>query len=120
MIHLALFVLFVVTIEIAYRLRLLSHLSSVHGVLIKAGRVLGSSNISDHWKEKALLAYSVKLTTSCLRLCLVLGLVVACFFLGDLFYPGILAHLTTLRGIVASIFIGCVWMWVRTLFVSKH
>lgn len=118
--HLALLILFVATIEIVVRLKLFSVLSSLLTVLRKAGRVLVSSNISEHWKEKALLAYSAKLMGSCLRLFIILSIVMICFLGSDLIYPGTLAYLTTFPGILASVMLGYAWLWARNFFVNKQ
>lgn len=50
--------LVVATVEMLYRLPVVRTFKKLTHCVHKAGRVMGSQTISDHWKEKALLVYS--------------------------------------------------------------
>lgn len=68
--------------------------------------VMQSKRISDHWKEKALAAYSGRIlgaSLSLLALILaILGVFVALAFLGDRVLPGFSAYLVGWQGLIIT------------------
>lgn len=58
--------LVVVTVELLYRLPVVDHFKKLTRCIYKAGRVMRSPAISDHWKERALLMYARQIFTTSL------------------------------------------------------
>ena len=107
----------VLAVECALRLPLLSAGARIAEVSRKAGRVMTSSAISDHWKEKVLLVYAgrtfrnVGLFLVCLAALLaVVGGVSA---IASIIQPGFLGFLTGWVGLAASFVFATIWAVIR-------
>jgi hypothetical protein len=70
-------ILSVILVELLIRLPLRGPVTDAAGIATKARHTMLARAISDHWKERALLAYARRLFSSTMRLALVL----AAFFL---------------------------------------
>lgn len=94
-------------VEVIVRTRFLGTASALLTTSNKAVRVMGSKRISDHWKEKAILAYSRHMMGCSLRLALVLAAVGASIyaigFASQRFADiDLLSYLATWQGIVLA------------------
>ena len=87
----------------------------------KALHVLSSKSISDHWKEKAILAYSSSLFLETLKLAVVfltVGLlVVVLIFVFEYFDTKIGSFIISVSGSLYSIIIASLYLIVRKYFV---
>ena len=102
MIHLFLLFICILSIEVFIRLNFLSHLDSIRKVTKKVTYVIAKNNISDHWKEKVIPAYALKMMKYSLRMLLILLLIISLFFIADLFFNYWLAFTFSLIGILES------------------
>ncbi|WP_284165766.1 sulfotransferase [Frigidibacter sp. SD6-1] len=110
--------------EALLRLPVIGRIAEVSATAQKAGRVLKSGRISDHWKERILPAYALRIgvgsVTFFLLLCLAL-LPVA--LLGLLYPPGLSAWMAALLRPMA-ILVLCVvslgYLWLRTRGAAAH
>jgi len=75
--------------------------------------VILSSRISDHWKEKAILAYSLLILKNSLKLIIIILLIAAIFFAATFFSEPILNYILTLRGMFEAIIIASIYILVR-------
>jgi hypothetical protein len=73
MVYLAVSLITIVAVELFLRLPLARLVRELAAVLQKVTRVITSSAISDHWKEKVLLRYAGSIALSTLRIGAVLG-----------------------------------------------
>ena len=77
-------VLCVILVEFAVRIPLPGVISEISTVAHKAMHTLGAKHVSDHWKEKVMLAYAGSLFTSTMKLAgllVAIGAVAAVFIL---------------------------------------
>lgn len=68
-------------VELFIRLPIVSTMSRTRAILSKVSAVLGSSRISDHWKERVLPAYALRLFGQTMVLALYLAVAFAPFAL---------------------------------------
>jgi hypothetical protein len=100
-----------VACEILLALPFQAKLSTVTGFSTKAARVVSSAKVSDHWKERALPAFALRIGLACMALLGMLVLIIVPFGLAGLLYDGgpvaltetMLRPLVTLGMIVGSI-----------------
>lgn len=114
-------VLCVVVVELFVRLPLLSVFSQIDVIARKALHTLGAKSVSDHWKEKVLLAYAVSLFGSIAKLAgylLAIG-VVAVFYIFtiDLLGAKVGEFITDWRGILYSLVVATLYSAVRKFYV---
>ena len=60
----------VLAVEVLLRIPILPTVSSMHGTALRSLKVVTSKTISDHWKEKAVLAYSKAIAVATVKLAL--------------------------------------------------
>ena len=115
-------ILAVVLVELVVRLPLKSIISDVKTVSQKAVKLIRSQLISDHWKEKALLAYSGALLKSTLKLASVLiaivVLAITVITIFNLVGLNIISFLTSMTGIVFSVIVAIAYVSLRNNFAK--
>lgn len=104
-------------VELLIRSGFLKTASQLFATSNQAGRVVTSSRISDHWKEKALLAYSGRLMLYTLKLALVLAVAAGVVWLAGWaaqYYLDIdlLDFLATWQGILLCTAVGVVYAFL--------
>tara|TARA_A100001015_G_scaffold34141_1_gene37809 strand:- start:547 stop:903 length:357 start_codon:yes stop_codon:yes gene_type:complete len=116
MIHLFLLLVCILSVEVFIRLNFLSHLDSILKVTKKVTYVIPKNNISDHWKEKVIPAYALKIMKYSLQILLILLLILSLFFITNLFYNNFLAFTLSLIGIIESMVFAFGYVYLRRLF----
>ena len=116
MIHLFLLLVCILSVEVFIRLNFLSHLDSILKVTKKVTCVIPKNNISDHWKEKVIPAYALKIMKYSLQILLILLLILSLFFITNLFYNNFLAFTLSLIGIIESMVFAFGYVYLRRLF----
>lgn len=110
-------------VEIFIRLNSLSRIKDLNRILKKVSRVLTSSRISDHWKEKVLPRYSLMLFKQSL---LIFGVLVASFMIfvllaviSELLDSSFITLSSSFTGIAVSTCIALSYVMVRTKLSPK-
>ena len=107
----------VLAIEVFLRTTFRANLNHMLDFMKRSGTTITSSGISDHWKEKVLPHYAVKIFVNSIQLlfCLLLTVapVFALHFAGLLFGMDVFSLLMTPLGIVGSILFAAVYITVR-------
>lgn len=116
--HLLLLLVCVLSVEVFIRLNFLSNLDSILKVTKKVTYVIPKNSISDHWKEKVIPAYALKIMKYCLQILLILLLILFLFFITDLFYTNFLAFTLSLVGIIESIVFAFGYVHLRRLLIK--
>lgn len=97
----------VVMVELLLRLPIIAAGQRAAFLGQRAVRVLRLPGVSEHWKEKALLAYAGRLMANTLRLTglllVVIGVALALVLLGDRITPGFAAFMLGWQGILATL-----------------
>jgi preprotein translocase subunit SecE len=118
MIHLLLSLVCILSVEVFIRLNFLSYLDSILKVTKRVTYVIPKSNISDHWKEKVIPAYALKIMKYSLQILLILLLIISLFFIADLFYNDFLAFTLSLIGTMESMLIAFGYVYLRKSLIK--
>lgn len=112
----------ILLVEVFLRLPLISTARKVLHIGQKASHIMRAKRVSDHWKERAVQAYSGRLLKASFLLIAGLG---AIFFAGTLLTlgaekiaPGTLVLLFSLWGIVFSIVIAILYVYLRQFILT--
>jgi ABC-type uncharacterized transport system permease subunit len=118
MIHLFLLLVCILSVEVFIRLNFLSYLDSILKVTKKVTYVIQKSNISDHWKEKVIPAYALRMMKYSLRILLILLLIMTLFFIVDYFFNDFLAFTFSWIGIIESMVFAFGYVYLRKLLIK--
>ena len=118
MIHLLLLLTCILSVEVFIRLNFLSHLDSILKVTKRVTYVIPNNNISDHWKEKVIPAYALKIMKYSLQILLILLLVMSLFFIADYFFNDFLAFTFSWIGIIESMIFAFGYFYLRRFFIK--
>jgi hypothetical protein len=118
MIHLVLSLVCILSVEVFIRLNFLSHSNSILQVTRKVIYVIPKNNISDHWKEKVIPVYALKIMKYSLQIVLILLLIISLFFIADCFFSDFLALTFSLIGIIESMVFAFGYVYLRKLFIK--
>ena len=118
MIHFLLLLVCILSVEIFIRLNFLSLLDSILKVTKKVTYVIPQNNISDHWKEKVVPAYALRMMKYSLQILLILLLILSLFLIADFFINNFLALTLSLIGIVESLVFAFGYVFLRKSFIK--
>ena len=118
MIHFLLLLVCILSVEVFIRLKFLSHLDSILKVTQKVTYIIPKNNISDHWKEKVIPAYALRIMKYSLQILLILLLIMSLFFITDLFHNNFLTYTLSLIGIIESMVFAFGYVYLRKLFIK--
>lgn len=118
MIHFILLLVCILSVEVFIRLNFLSHLDSIIKVTKRVAYVIPSNNISDHWKEKVIPAYALRMMKYSLRILLILLLIISLIFIADYFFNDFLAFTFSFIGIIESMVFAFGYVYLRKLFLK--
>ena len=106
----------VLSIELLLRLKFMSYVNSILRNTNKVYRVIISSNISDHWKEKVVPVYAFILLKNSLLILGILFLIILVFSAFIVLSSKFLALLLSATGVVMSIVISFIYLKLRVTF----
>ena len=118
MIHFLLLLVCILSVEIFIRLNFLSLLDSILKVTKKVTYVIPKNNISDHWKEKVIPAYALRIMKYSLQILLILLLIMSLFFIADFFFNDFLAFTFSLIGIIESMVFAFGYVYLRKSLIK--
>ena len=114
-------VLCIVLIEFVVRIPLRAIVSDINTVVRKALHILGANSVSDHWKEKVMLAYASTLFASTMKLAgflVAVGTVaILLIFVFDYLGATIGDFIVSWTGILFSIVVATIYFAIRKFFV---
>jgi len=113
-------VLCIILVEVMVRAPLQSVISEISTVARKALHVLGAKSVSDHWKEKVILAYAGSLFMSTIKLAGLLVAIgaIAILLLSIFEYSGVRISdfITSWTGILFSLLVAMAYYTMRKFF----
>jgi len=118
MIHLFLSLVCILSVEVFIRLNFLTHLDSIIKVTKRVTFIIPKSNISDHWKEKVIPAYALRIMKSSLQILLILSLIMTLFFIADYFFNDFLVFTFSLIGIIESMIFAFGYIYLRKSLIK--
>ena len=118
MIHFLLLLVCILSVEVFIRFNFLLILDSILKVTKKVTYVIPQDKISDHWKEKVIPAYALRMMKYSLQILLILLLILSLFFVADYFFNDFLALTLSLIGIVESMVFAFGYVFLRKSFIK--
>ena len=118
MINLLLLLLCILSVEVLIRSNFLSHLDLILKLTKKVIYLIPISSISDHWKEKAIPAYALRIMKYSMLIILIFLLIITLFFIADYFFNDFLTFTFSLVGILESIVFAFGYVYLRKLFIE--
>ena len=118
MIHLLLSLVCILSVEVFIRLNFLSYLDSILKVTKRVSYVIPKSNISDHWKEKVIPVYALRIMKYSLQIFLILLLIISLFFIADFFFNDFIVFTFSLIGIIESMVFAFGYVFLRKSFIK--
>lgn len=118
MMHLLLLLVCILSVEVFIRLNLLSLFDSILKVIQKVTYVIPKDNISDHWKEKVIPVYALRMMKYSLQILLILLFILSFFFIAGLYFNGFIALTLSLIGILESMVFATVYLYLRKSLIK--
>ena len=118
MTHILLLLVCISSVEVFIRLNFLSYLDSILKVTKRVTYVILKSNISDHWKEKVIPAYALRMMKYSMRILLILLLIISLFFIADYFFNDFLAFTFSWFGIIESMVFAFGYVYLRKSLIK--
>tara|TARA_A100001011_G_scaffold331510_1_gene357976 strand:+ start:117 stop:473 length:357 start_codon:yes stop_codon:yes gene_type:complete len=118
MIHFLLLLVCIISVEFFLRLNFLSHFDSILKVTKKITYIIPQNSISDHWKEKVIPAYALRIMKHSLQILLILLLIISLFFITDLFHNNFFVFTSSLIGIIESLVFALGYALLRKSFIK--
>ena len=113
MIHLLLSLVCILSVEVFIRFNFLSLLDSILKVTKRVTYIIPNNNISDHWKEKIIPAYALRIMKYSLQILVILLLIMSLFFIPNYFFNDFLAFTFSLIGIIESMVFAFGYVYLR-------
>ena len=118
MIHLLLSLVCILSVEVFIRLNFLSYLDSIIKVTKRVTYVIPNNNISDHWKEKVIPAYALRIMKYSLQILVILLLIMSLFFIPNYFFNNFLVFTFSWIGIIESMVFAFGYVYLRKLLIK--
>jgi len=118
MIHFLLLLVCILSVEVFIRLNFISRIDSILKVTNRVTYVIPNNNISDHWKEKVIPAYALRIMKYSLQIFLILLLIISLFFIADYFFNDFLVFTFSLIGIIESMVFAFGYVYLRKSFIK--
>ena len=116
--HLILLVVCLLSVEIFIRFNYIALINSTIKTIKKATYIILNKNISDHWKENVIPAYSLQMMKSSMQMLLVFLLIICIFLIVNNFFSGFLGFTFSLNGIIESILFAFSYAYIRKLIAK--
>jgi|TARA_B100000963_G_scaffold354359_1_gene370730 hypothetical protein len=116
--HLALLMVCILSVEFFIRLNFLLVIDSLLKVIRKVVYVIFQKNISDHWKEKAIPIYALRIMKYSLQIFLILFLIIIVFASASYFFNDLIRLTLSIIGIMESMIFAFGYAYIRKSFVK--
>ena len=101
------------SVEIIFRLKFFSHIHVISRRSSKVLKIISSSIISDHWKERVVPAYALIILKESLIILGILGLVILTVAIFSLIASNFLELLLSFEGVLTSLIISFIYYKLR-------
>jgi len=116
--HLVLLLVCILSVEVFIKSNFLSVLDSILKVTKKVIYIIPNDNISDHWKEKVVPEYALRIMKFSLQILLILLLMLSFFVIADYFLNDFLAITLSFFGIIESMIFAFGYVYLRKLIIK--
>lgn len=117
--HFFLIIACIASVEIFIKLNLIERAQLTTVIIKKVAQVISSKKISDHWKERAVPIYSIKLMLSSLQILFILIAIILIFLIFNFISDSFLEFTISLFGIFESIVIVYIYILVKKNFKNE-
>lgn len=118
MFHLLILLVCILSIEIFIRFNFLYLLNSLLKVTVKVVHVIPAGSISDHWKERVIIAYALRIMKWSIQMLLIISLIVSLFFIGDYLINDFLKFTLSSVGIIESVIFAFGYVYLRKSLIK--
>lgn len=118
MYHFILLLVCIIFLEILFLFKFFSILISYFKVMRNVSHIIAKKNISDHWKERVIPAYSLVMIKYSLQILLILLVTLSLFFIAENLFHDFLNHTLSLTGVLETIFFTIGYIYFRKLLVK--
>lgn len=116
--HLALLIVCTLSVEVFIRFNFLLVLSSILKVTKKVTYVIFQDNISDHWKEKVIPIYALRIMKYSLQILLILVLIIIVFSIASYLFSDLIGLMLSIIGIMESMVFAFGYAFARKSLVK--
>jgi len=117
MIHILLLAICVLSVEVFIRLHFFAILDAISRIFRRVFYVISKNSISDHWKEKVIPVYALKIMKYSLQILLILSLILSFFMVTGFLYHDFYALTFSLIGILESTIYAFGFFHMRKIFI---
>ena len=103
MIHFILFLLYILSVEIFQRAKLLELISKLVLLTRKVSSLIPNQKISDHWKELLVPYYALSIMKCSLKILFLFLSIILMFAIADYFFDDLFNYLLSFWGIIESL-----------------
>jgi len=118
MTYISLLLICILSVEIFIKSNFLSNLDLIFNLIKQVVHVVISRNISDHWKEKTLPVYSLRIMKYSLKIFIILSLLLFLFLMVGFFFNDFLSLVLSLSGVIMSLFFSIGYFYLRKSFIK--
>jgi len=111
--HIFLLIVCILSVEILIKSKLLSIIDLLLKVFKKLAYVVTSKNISDHWKEKAVLEYALVIMKYSVQILIIFLSILSFFLIIDFFYNDLYILILSLTGLIESLVFSLGYFYLR-------
>ena len=119
MIHILTLVVCILSVEIFIRSNFILILVSILKVTQKVTNILLHDNISDHWKEKVIPAYALKMMKYSLQMFLILLSILSLFLIANYLFRDFLTFSLSLMGIIEALGFAFGYLYLKKFFYNE-
>lgn len=116
MIHILTLVVCILSVEIFIRSNFILILASLLKITQKVTYIIPRDNISDHWKEKVILAYALKMMKYSFQMLLILLSIFSLFLIANYLLKGFLTLSLSLMGIIEALGFAYGYLYLKKFF----
>ena len=113
-----LFLLLIIVIEIILNFKFFYKLNLITKLLNKAIKIITNKKISDHWKEKIIPKYSIKIFRISFLIILLFSLILFIFYIASLIFEDFYLAIYSFEGILLSILFSFFYSLIKINFIK--
>ena len=116
--HLTLLMVCILSVEVFIRFNFLIVLDSLLKVIRKVVYIIFQDNISDHWKEKVIPTYALRIMKYSLQILLILLVIIIVFATASYFFNDLIRLTLSIIGIMESMIFAFGYAYIRKSLVK--
>ena len=113
--YLVLLLIIIVSTEIIIKFNYFYLISSLIKYISKANKLLINKNVSDHWKEKIIPQYSLRMMKYSALMLLIFLMIIILFLIVSIFINNFLIFTFSLKGLISSILFVFSYIYLKNI-----